>query len=62
MCVVHVCIQTLGEMITVRFAEYMLVRVSLKSSALKWAPQTYEFLEGSKRIISGSEFADDVAV
>ena len=49
-------------MITVRFAEYMLVRVSLKSSALKWAPQTYEFLEGSKRIISGSEFADDVAV
>ena len=38
--------------ITVGFAEYMLARVSLKSLALKWAPQTLEYSDGFHRIFS----------
>ena len=46
------------QILTVGFAEYMLARVSLKSLALKWAPQTLEYLEGLHRIFCGSDDED----
>lgn len=50
----------LPSFLTEGFAEYMSTRLSLKSSSLKWAPQTLVYLDGGHRVFFWGRLEGDL--